>query len=50
MASIMARVYLSLMREPTPYEPPVHPVFTSQAVTSCFLIFSASPLIYEPAS
>ena len=28
---MMARVWPSFIREPTPYGPPVHPVLTSQA-------------------
>ena len=31
-----------LMRLPTPYGPPVHPVFTSQTLALCFAIFSPS--------
>src|SRR5262249_2671766 len=46
MASMMARVLASLMRLPTPYAPPLQPVFTSQARVPCFLIFSAKSWAY----
>ena len=36
----IARVYLSFMRSPMPYGPPVQPVFTSHTREPCFVSFS----------
>src|SRR5215472_8756235 len=46
MASMMARVYLRLIRLPALYPPPVQPVLTSHTRDWCFLIFSASSSAY----
>ena len=43
---MMARVFLRLMRLPTPWPPPPQPVFTSQTRALCFVIFSASNSAY----
>ena len=43
---MIARVYLSLMREPTPYAPPDQPVLTSQVCAPCLRSFSASSSAY----
>src|SRR5690625_7498715 len=43
---MMARVYLSLIRFPTPYPPPLQPVLTSHALTLFSRIFSASISAY----
>src|SRR5712691_7056847 len=45
-AVIIARVYAIFMREPTPYAPPVQPVFTSHTRAWCFAIRSPSILAY----
>src|SRR5690606_12154419 len=46
IASMIARVYFSLMREPVPYGPPVQPVLTSQVCAPCLRSFSASISAY----
>ena len=43
---MIARVYLSLMREPVPYAPPDQPVLTSQVCAPCLRSFSASSSAY----
>src|SRR6185312_3936367 len=46
-ARTMARVWESFMRDPTPYAPPLHPVFTSHTCVSlCFVSSSPSSSAY----
>ena len=43
---MIARVNLSLMREPMPWLPPLQPVLMSQTFTLCSFIFCASNSAY----
>ena len=47
-ARTMFRVWSMFMRWPTPYGPPVQPVFTSQTGTSSFSRWSISMWAYSP--